>query len=63
MRRKENCWDHVPTVSGFNSFNNARGHGLRCTIGAEMTAASFDYVEVFDNRTRRHSILAYGSTR
>ncbi|TKS62669.1 MAG: transposase [Nitrospira sp.] len=63
MSRKGNCWNHMPTESGFNSFNNERGHGLRDATDAEMTAASFDYVEVFDNRTRRHSTLAYGSTR
>ena len=61
MNRKGNCWDHVPTESGFNSFKNERGHGLRYATGAEMTAVSFDYVEVFDNRTRRHSTLGYKS--
>ena len=56
---KGNCWENVPTKSWFNSFKNERVHGLRSATRAEMTAASFDYIEVFYNRTRRHSALDY----
>ena len=57
MSRKGNCWDHAPTESWFNSFKNERVHGIRYDTRAEMTAASFEYIEVFYNRTRRHSTL------
>lgn len=61
MSRKGNCWDNAPTESWFNSFKNERVHGLRYATRAEMTAASFEYIEVFYNRTRRHSTLDYKS--
>ena len=61
MSRKGNCWDHAPTESGFNSFKNERVHGMRYATRAEITAASFEYIEVFYNRTRRHSTLGYKS--
>lgn len=61
MSRTGNCWDNAPTESWFNSFKNERVHGLRYTTRAEMTAASFEYTEVFCNRTRRHSTLGYKS--
>ena len=59
MSRKGNCWDHAPTESGCNGFKNERVHGLRDATRAAMTAASVEYIEVFDNRTRRHSTLDY----
>ena len=61
MSRKGNCWDHAPTESWFDSFKNERVHGLRYDTRAEMTAASFEYIEVFYNRTRWHSTLGYKS--
>jgi len=61
MSRKGNCWDNAPTESWFNSFKNERVHGWRYATRAEMTAASFEYIEVFYNRTRRHSTLGYKS--
>ena len=61
MSRKGNCWDNAPTESWFNSFKNERVHGLRDETRAKMTAASFEYIEVFYNRRRRHSTLGYMS--
>ena len=63
MSRKGNCWDHAPTESGFNRFKNERVHGIRSDTRAAMTAASVEYIEVFYNRTRRHSTLNYQSPR
>jgi len=57
MSRKGNCGDHGPAESGFNRIKNERGPGLHCAANAEVPAARFDYVELFDNRTRRHSPL------
>ena len=61
MSRKGNCWDNAPTESWFNSFKNERYHGIRYPTHDEMKAASFEYIEVFYNRIRQHSTLAYRS--
>jgi transposase InsO family protein len=61
MSRKGNCWDNAPTESWFNSFKNERIHGVRYATHAEMKAVSFEYIEVFYNRKRMHSTLAYQS--
>lgn len=61
MSRKGNCWDNAPTESWFNSFKNERVHGIRYATHAAMKAASFEYIEVFYNRTRQHSTLGYKS--
>jgi len=61
MSRKGNCWDNAPTESWFNSFKNERYHGIRYATHDEMKAASFEYIEVFYNRTRQHSTLGYQS--
>ena len=61
MSRKGNCWDHAPTESWFTSFKNERVHGILYDTRAAMTVASFEHIEVFYNRTRRHSTLGYQS--
>jgi putative transposase len=61
MSRKGNCWDNAPTESFFNSLKNERVHGTRYATRAEAVADLFDYIEVFYNRSRRHSALGYTS--
>jgi putative transposase len=61
MSRKGNCWDNAPTESFFNSLKNERVHGTRYASRAEAVADLFDYIEVFYNRSRRHSALGYTS--
>jgi putative transposase len=61
MSRKGNCWDNAPTESFFNSLKNERVHCARYASRAEATADLFDYIEVFYNRSRRHSTLGYKS--
>ncbi|MET3109448.1 putative transposase [Oxalobacteraceae bacterium GrIS 2.11] len=61
MSRKGNCWDNAPTESWFNSFKNERYHGICYETHDEMKAATFEYIEVFYNRTRQHSTLGYQS--
>lgn len=46
---------------GFNSFKNERSYGNRYATGAEITAETFDYIEVFYDRKGRHSKLGYQS--
>ena len=57
MSRKGNCWDNAPTESFFNSLKNERVHGTRYATRAEAIDDLFDYIEVFYNRSRRHSTL------
>lgn len=59
MSRKGDCWDNAPTESWFNSFKNVRVHGLCFETRAEMTAMSFEYIELLYNRKRQHSSLGY----
>ncbi|MDZ4854688.1 MAG: DDE-type integrase/transposase/recombinase [Nitrospirota bacterium] len=63
MSRNGNCWDHAPTESGCNSFKHARVHGRRDATRAAITAASVEYMEVFDNRMRRPSTRGDTSPR
>lgn len=59
MSRKGNCWDNAPTESFFNSLKNERVHGTRYTTREEAIADLFEYIEVFYNRSRRHSTLGH----
>lgn len=49
-------WDNAPTESWFNSFKNERTHGTGFATRKGMKAAVFEYIEVFYNRKRRHSL-------
>jgi transposase InsO family protein len=55
MSRKGNCWDNAPTESFFNSLKNERVHGTNYATRADTQADLFEYMEVFYNRSRRHS--------
>jgi putative transposase len=57
MSRKGNCWDNAPTESFFNSLKNERVHGTRYATREEAIHDLFEYIEVFYNRSRRHSTL------
>ena len=61
MSRKGNCWDNAPAESFFNSLKNERVHGMRYNTREEAITDIFDYIEVFYNRSRRHSTLCYRS--
>ena len=61
MSRKGNCWDNAPTESFFNSLKNERVHATRYATRAAAMADLFNYIEMFYNRSRRHSTLCYRS--
>jgi transposase InsO family protein len=61
MSRKGDCWDNAPTESFFNSLKNERVHGTNYARRADAQADLFEYIEVFYNRSRRHSTLGYSS--
>lgn len=61
MSRKANCWDNAPTESFFNSLKNERTHTQRYATREEARRDTFEYIEAFYNRSRRHSALGYVS--
>ncbi len=52
---------NAPTESFFNSLKNERVHATRYRTHQEAKADLFEYVEVFYNRSRRHSSLGFVS--
>lgn len=61
MSRKGNCWDNALTESFFNSLKNERVHATRNRTHQDAKADLFEYIEVFYNRSRRHSSLGFAS--
>ena len=61
MSRKGNCSDNAPTESFFNSLKNERVHATRYRTHQDATSDLFEYIEVFYNRSRRHSSLGFVS--
>ena len=61
MSRKGNCWDNAPMESFFNSLKNECTHLARYTTRDEAKQETFEYIEPFYNRRRRHSALGYQS--
>jgi putative transposase len=57
MSRRGNCWDNAVAESFFSILKKER-IGKRIQKNREMARADiFDYIEVFYNRSRRHSHL------
>jgi putative transposase len=57
MSRKGNCYDNAAMESFFSTFKTELGE--RFDSHAHAKSETFDYIEVFYNRQRRHSALAY----
>jgi putative transposase len=61
MSRKGNCWDNAPMESFFATLKKELVHHEHYRTRAEARLSLFEYIEVFYNRVRRHSALAYKS--
>ena len=61
MSRKGNCYDNAPTESFFGTLKTELVHHCQYQTKAEAQTDIFEYIEVFYNRLRRHSALAYQS--
>jgi putative transposase len=59
MSRRANCWDNAPMESFFASLKKELVHGENYATRTEARASLFEYIEMFYNRTRRHSSLGY----
>ena len=55
MSRRGNCWDNVVAESFFSSLKKERIRKRIYKTRELARADVFDYIEVFYNRTRRHS--------
>ena len=61
MSRKGNCWDNAPMESFFATLKKELVHHETYRTHAEARQSLFEYIEVFYNRTRRHSALGFKS--
>ncbi len=61
MSRTANCYDNAVTESFFHSFKGECIDSEAFQTRAQARSATFDYIETFYNRTRRHSTLQYVS--
>lgn len=59
MSRKGNCLDNAPMESFFGSLKTELVHQMRFVTRAEAKAALFEFIEIFYNRSRRHSSIGY----
>lgn len=61
MSRKGNCYDNAFVESFWSSLKYETVYHHRFASRAEASAALFEYLEIFYNRTRLHSSLGYVS--
>lgn len=61
MSRKGNCYDNACVESFFASLKNELVNEERYRTREQARISIFEYIEVFYNRTRRHSTLDYQS--
>lgn len=59
MSRTANCYDNAPMESFFGTLKTELIHHRHYATRAEAKTDIFEYIEVFYNRLRRHSALAY----
>jgi transposase InsO family protein len=59
MSGKGNCYDNAPMESFFATLKTEMVHHERFSTRAEARAKIFEFIEVFYNRSRRHSSLGY----
>lgn len=57
MSRKGNCWDNACVESFFASLKDEEVYDMKYRTRREARMSIFEYIEVFYNRTRRHSTL------
>lgn len=59
MSRKGSCCDFAPAKSFFHTLKTELTHHRRCKTREEAKQEIFEYIEVFYNRQRRQSTIAY----
>jgi putative transposase len=61
MSRKGNCWDNAVAESFFGTLKSELTHRIIFETRQQAQSALFDYIEIFYNRRRLHSVLGYNS--
>jgi len=61
MSRKGNCWDNAVAESFFGTLKSELTHRMVFETREQAQDALFDYIEIFYNRKRLHSVLGYCS--
>lgn len=61
MSRRGNCWDNAVVESFFHTLKTELVYHRHYRTRAEARQDIFEWIEVFYNRTRRHSTLGYRS--
>src|SRR3989338_9003890 len=61
MSRKGNCYDNAVAESFFHTLKIEHIYDYRYETRADARQSIFKYIEMFYNRTRRHSALGYKS--
>jgi len=61
MSRKGNCWDNAVAESFFKSLKTELIYHANYSTIKEAERDVFEYIEVYNNRTRIHSTLNYYS--
>ena len=59
MSRKGDCWDNAPMESFFHTLKTELIHHRDYRTRWEAKTDIFEYIEVFYNRSRRHSALGF----
>lgn len=59
MSRRGDCWDNSVAESFFATLEKELLHWERFSTRAEAATTIFEYIEVFYNRRRRHSVLGF----
>lgn len=59
MSRRANCWDNAVAESFFATLKKELVHKFHFATRKEASTAIFEYIEVFYNRIRSHSVLNY----
>jgi putative transposase len=59
MSRKGNCWDNAVVESFFGTLKVELVHRCRFATRQQARQEVFEYIEVWYNRSRRHSTLGY----
>ena len=61
MSRKGNCWDNAVMERFFGSLKSERTDDMKYTTRQEAKEDIIDYIEMFYNNKRMHSVLGYRS--
>ena len=61
LSRRGNCYDNAPTESFWGTLKNELIYQRRFATRAEAESAIQEYIEIFYNRMRIHSVIGYES--